>query len=231
MKIGIIGAGKIGGALALLFTKTGHDVDVANSRGPDTLAAFADKTGAHPVTVGEAVRNKDMVIVTIPLHAIPALPDNLFADVPASTIIVDTNNYYPRERDGAVPAIENGMTESNWVAQQLGRDVVKAFNMIYATSLEDLGKPAGDPNRIAIAVAGDDPQAKTVVIGLINEIGFDGVDAGSLEDSWRQQPGTPVYVKGYTADGVKKALSQASRERTEQWTATANSPGTFGAPA
>ncbi|MBZ5805187.1 MULTISPECIES: NADPH-dependent F420 reductase [Rhizobium] len=231
MKIGIIGAGNIGGALATLLAKAGHQIDIANSRGPATLSELATKTGARAATVEAAVLDKDVVVVTIPLNAIPSLPRDLFAKVPAKTIVIDTNNYYPRERDGAVADIENGMTESAWVAKQLGRDVVKAFNMIYATSLAELGKPAGQPGRIAIAVAGNDQASKAVVIGLIDEIGFDAVDAGSLDDSWRQQPGSPVYVKDHDAAGVRQALTEASPQRTDQWKATPRSPGTFDAPA
>ncbi len=231
MKIGIIGAGNIGGALATLLVTAGHQVEIANSRGPASLAELAKKTGAQAVTAKAAVLGKDVVVVTIPLNAIPALPGDLFADVPATTVVIDTSNYYPRERDGAIDAIEGGMTESAWVAQQLGRDVVKAFNMIYAKSLAELGKPTGEAGRLAIAIAGNDQRAKATVIGLIDEIGFDAVDAGSLEDSWRQQPGTPVYVKDHDAAGVRQALSEASPKRTDQWKATPRSPGTFDAPA
>jgi len=231
MKIGMIGAGNIGGALAPLLIAAGHQVDVANSRGPASLSDFAKKTGAHPVMVEDAVREKDVIVVTIPLHAIPDLPAGLFAKVSPETVVIDTSNYYPRERDGAIAAIEGGMMESAWVAREIGHDVVKAFNMIYAKSLAELGKPTGAAGRLAIAVAGNDATAKATVISLIDAIGFDGVDAGSLEDSWRQQPGSPVYVKDHDAAGVRKALSEASPERTEQWSATPNSPGSFDAPA
>lgn len=212
MRIGIIGAGHIGSALTRRFRALGHDVAVANSRGPETLQELASDTGAHAVTVQDAVRDRDLVVVTIPEKNIPQLPSGLFTNVPASTVLVDTGNYYP-QRDGRIDAIENGTTESRWVAEQLGRPVVKAFNNIQAAHLLNGGRPAGDPKRIALPVAGDDPAAKGVVMRLINEIGFDAVDAGGLDDSWRQQPGTPVYAADLDAAGVRHALADASRER------------------
>jgi predicted dinucleotide-binding enzyme len=126
---------------------------------------------------------------------------------------VDTGNYYPQQRDGRIDGIEEGATESRWVANQLGRPVVKAFNNIYAQHLLERGKRSGSPGRIALPVAGDDTRAKEVVIRLLDQLGFDGVDAGSLDESWRQQPGTPVYGTDLDAEGVQKALQEASRER------------------
>jgi predicted dinucleotide-binding enzyme len=169
-------------------------------------------------------------VVTIPQHKIPSLPAGLFAKVPGEVIVVDTGNYYPRQRDGRIDGIENGLTESRWVAQQLGRPVVKAFNNIYARHLLELGRPAG-PGRIALPVAGDGQAAKAVVLRLIDELGFDGVDAGSLDESWRQQPGSPVYTTDLDADGVRRALSKAVKERKPEWRGTASSPGTFAKPA
>ncbi|MDB5043200.1 MAG: hypothetical protein JWN27_3926, partial [Candidatus Eremiobacteraeota bacterium] len=189
MKIGIIGSGNIGGALTRLFRSGGHEVSVANSRGPLALAELARETGAKAVSVQDAARNNDVVIVTIPEKNIPDLPRDLFAGVPASVVVVDTGNYYPQQRDGRIDGIESGATESRWVAQQLGRPVVKAFNNIYAQHLFELGKPAGSAGRIALPVAGDDANAKATVMRLIDEVGFDPVDAGSVDDSWRQQPG------------------------------------------
>jgi predicted dinucleotide-binding enzyme len=230
MKIGIIGAGNIGGTLTRRLTALGHDVAVANSRGPETLRGLADETGARPVSVTEAVRDRDLVIVTIPQKEIANLPRNLFAGTPDATVIVDTGNYYPRQRDGRIDGIEAGMTESRWVSQQLGRSVVKAFNNIYAKHLLERGKPAGTPGRIALPVAGDDQAAKDTVLRLIDELGFDSVDAGGLDESWRQQPGTPVYATDFDAQGVRRALSEAKQERTPEWRATPRSPGTFTSP-
>jgi predicted dinucleotide-binding enzyme len=155
----------------------------------------------------------------------------LFAATPVSAVIVDTGNYYPRQRDGKIDPIEAGLTESRWVAQQLNRPVVKAFNNIYAEHLLKLGKPKGTPGRIALPVAGDDPAAKAIVLKLVDELGFDGVDSGTLDDSWRQQPATPVYCKDFDAEGVRHALSKAIKEREAEWRGTGSSPGTFENPA
>ncbi len=231
MKIGIIGAGNIGGALTRRLTELGHQVFVANSRGPETLAELAAETGATAVSAHEAARSGEVVVVTIPQKNVPSLPADLFAGVPADVVVVDTGNYYPQHRDGRIAEIEAGTTESRWVARQLGRPVVKAFNNIYAQHLHDLGKPAGSAGRVALPVAGDDAAAKAVVLRLVEELGFDAIDAGTLDESWRQQPGTPVYVNDLDADGVRRGLAAAKQERTPAWRATAKSPGTFTEPA
>jgi 8-hydroxy-5-deazaflavin:NADPH oxidoreductase len=214
MKIGIIGAGQIGGTLARRLAALGHDVSIANSRGPETLAALAGETGAKPVTVEQAARAGAVVIIAIPVKNVPLLPNHLFDSVPADVVIVDTGNYYPK-RDGRIGAIENGATESGWVSEQLGRPVVKVFNTIYASHLLERGKPKGAAGRIALPVAGDDRRAKDVIIGLLDELGFDGVDAGGLDDSWRQQPGTPVYGTDLDAAGARRALAEAKPARGE----------------
>jgi predicted dinucleotide-binding enzyme len=231
MKIGIIGAGQIGGTLTRRLTALGHEVFVANSRGPETLADLAAETGATAVPVREAVRGVDLVVVTIPEKNVPQLPTGLFADTDKRVVVIDTGNYYPRQRDGRIEAIETGLPESRWVEQQLGRPVVKAFNNIYARHLLELGRPAGTAARIALPVAGDNDAAKAVVLRLIDELGFDGIDAGGLDESWRQQPGTPVYTKDFDAAGVRRALAEARRDRTAEWRATPHSPGSFAAPA
>jgi 8-hydroxy-5-deazaflavin:NADPH oxidoreductase len=219
MKIGIIGAGEIGGTLTRRLTALGHKVSVANSRGPETLVDLAAETGAKPVSVAEAARSGEVVVVTIPEKNIQILPRDLFAATPHSVVVVDTGNYYPRQRDGRIEAIEAGTTESRWVAQQLNRSVVKAFNNIQAQHLMELGRPKGTPGRIALPVAGDDPAAKAVVLRLVDELGFDGVDGGTLDESWRQQPDTPVYGTNLDTEGVRRALSQASKERKPEWRA------------
>jgi 8-hydroxy-5-deazaflavin:NADPH oxidoreductase len=224
MRIGIIGAGQIGGTLARRLTALGNEVSIANSRGPETLAALAKETGAKPVTAEQAARAGDVVIVTIPLKNIPRLPTGLFKDVPDDVVVVDTGNYYPRQRDGRIDAIEEGVTESRWVSQQLRRPVVKAFNNIYARHLLEKGKPKGTPGRIALPVAGDDRRAKDVVIRLLDQLGFDGVDAGSLDESWRQQPGTPVYGTDLDMAGVRKALTQAKQDRSVEFRGEGASP-------
>jgi 8-hydroxy-5-deazaflavin:NADPH oxidoreductase len=231
MKIGIIGAGHIGGTLTRRFTALGHEVFVANSHGPETLAELAKETGAKAVTAKEAAHSGEVVVVTIPEGRIAELPKDLFNGVPESVVVIDTGNYYPRERDGRIAEIEKGLPESRWVERQLGRPVVKVFNNIYANHLLELGRPAGASNRIALPVAGDDPKAKAVVMRLVEELGFDAVDAGGLDDSWRQQPGTPVYAKDFDAQGVRDALKDASGKRPPQFQATDESPGTYAKPA
>jgi predicted dinucleotide-binding enzyme len=135
--------------------------------------------------------------------------------------VVDTGNYYPQQRDGRIAGIEDGLIESRWVEQQLRRPVIKAFNNIFARHLLERGKPAGTPGRIALPVAGDDKAAKAAVMGLVEELGFDAVDAGGLDESWRQQPATPVYTKDYDREGVRRALGEATPGRKPEWRATA----------
>jgi 8-hydroxy-5-deazaflavin:NADPH oxidoreductase len=225
MNIGIIGAGHIGGTLTRRLSALGHKVFVANSRGPETLTDLAADTGAKPVSLTAAARSGDLVIATIPMKNIPSLPRDLFKGVPDSVVVVDTCNYYPQQRDGRIAEIEAGMTESQWVQQQLNHPVIKAFNNIYAQHLMDLGRPAGSPQRIALPVAGDNTAAKSRVLRLVEELGFDGVDAGGLDESWRQQPGSLVYAQDFDSEGVRRALSQASRERKPEWRAQPGAPG------
>ncbi|WP_371599533.1 NADPH-dependent F420 reductase [Streptomyces sp. NBC_00564] len=214
MKIGIIGAGNIGGNLTRRLTALGHDVSVANSRGPETLAALVEETGATPAKVEDAARGAEVVVVTVPLKAVPNLPSGLLDEAADGAVVIDTGNYYPQRRDGRIAAIEDdGLTESRWTAQQIGHTVIKAFNGTYAQDILDRPRPEGAPDRVALPVAGDDEAAKRVVRALIDELGFDTVDAGGLDDSWRQQPGTPVYGLAEGTAAVTKALAEAPRER------------------
>lgn len=218
MKIGIIGAGNIGGNLTRRLTALGHEVSVANSRGPHTLTALAEETGAQPVRVEEAARGAEVVVVTVPLKAVPDLPSGLLDGAAEGVAVIDTGNYYPRERDGRIGGIEDeGITESRWTERQIGHPVIKAFNGTYAQDILDRPRPAGDPDRMALPVAGDDETAKRTVRALIDELGFDTVDAGGIDDSWRQQPATPVYGLRAGTDGVTKALAEASAERTPEF--------------
>lgn len=226
MRIGIMGAGNIGGTLTRRLAALGHQVSVANSRGPETLRGLAVETGAHPVPAADAVRNQDVVVLTIPMQRVADLPADLFAAT-GDAVVVDTNNYYPRQRDGRVEEIEDGLVESRWVELRIGRPVTKAFNNIYADHLLNNGMPPGAPGRIALPVAGDDERAKAVVRQLVDDLGFDAVDAGGLDESWRQQPGTPVYATDLDVDGLRAGLAGASAERTSDWRASAESPGTY----
>ncbi|MER6025384.1 NAD(P)-binding domain-containing protein [Streptomyces sp. NPDC001851] len=214
MKIGIIGAGNIGGNLTRRLTALGHEVSVANSRGPETLKELAEETGATPVRAEEAAEGAEVVVVTVPLKAVPDLPAGLLDGAAEGVAVIDTGNYYPQQRDGRIAAIEDeGLTESRWTERHLGHPVIKAFNGTYAQDILDRPRPAGDPERIALPVAGDDEAAKAKVRALIDALGFDTVDAGGIDDSWRQQPGTPVYGLRAGAEGVRKALAEASPER------------------
>src|SRR5262245_23849754 len=141
MRIGIIGAGNIGGTLALRLVRRGHQVSIANSRGPESLADLAARIGATPVSVVEAARAGDVVILAIPTKTIADLPPGLFANVPPGVVVIDTGNYHPELRDGRIDAIDRGMPESRWVAERLGRPVIKAFNTIVARSLLTKGVP------------------------------------------------------------------------------------------
>ena len=216
MNIGIIGAGHIGSALAGRLTSLGHSVKIANSRGPETLGDVAQKTGATPVTAKEAAQHGEFIVVTIPLINIPDLPKDLFDGVPASVPVIDTSNYYPLLRDGHLPELESGdLTESEWVQQHLGRPVVKVFNNILAEHLGKNGQPVGAPGRIALPVAGDDEAAKRKVMDLVEELGFDAVDGGSLHESWRQQPGTADYCTDMPETKLREYLHSLGHERTE----------------
>ena len=214
MKIGIIGAGNIGGALAQMLGALGHAVVIANSRGPSTLTEVAARTKARAVSVADAVKDVDLVIVTIPQKSVPSLPANLFRDVPASVVVADTGNYYPGMRDDVIAEIENGSTETGWVAKQLGRPVLKVFNSIMTQSLVEGGRPRGTKGRIALPIAGDDARGKEVLLELVDALGFDGVDGGSLDASWRQEPGTPVYCTDLDAERLRRGLELADRTQS-----------------
>jgi 8-hydroxy-5-deazaflavin:NADPH oxidoreductase len=213
MRIGIIGAGNIGGTLTRRLTTLGHEVHVANSRGPETLVDLARETGATAATTEDALSGAELVIVAIPERKVPDLPARTFERRAPGAPIVDTGNYYPR-RDGRIDAIEDGLPESRWVELQIGQPVVKAFNTIRAAHLLELGRPAGEEGRIALPVAGDDGDTKQVVMSVVEELGFDAVDAGGLDDSWRQQPSTPGFVTDLDAAALRRALEGTSPRRS-----------------
>jgi len=219
MRIGVIGAGSMGGTLARHLAGLGHQVAIANSRGPGSLAALAAEIGATPVSVADAARAGDMVILAIPTKAVADLPRELFANVPGSVGVIDLGNYHPELRDGRIDAIDLGMLDSQWIAQQIGRPVIKAFNSIFARSLLEKGLPKETPGRIALPVAGDPSDAKAVVLRLVDDLGFDPVDAGALDQSWRQQTGTPAYCRDLDAAALRRALAKADRSRIAEYRA------------
>lgn len=219
MKIGIIGAGSMGATLARHLAKLGHDVSIANSRGPECLAALAAEVGATPVSVVDAAKAGEIVILAIPTKAVADLPRDLFANVADSVVVIDIGNYHPELRDGRIDAIDRGMLDSQWVAQQIGRPVIKAFNNILGTSLLEKGVPRGTQGRIALSVAGDSLDAKAAVLRLVDDLGFDPVDGGDLDNSWRQQPGTPAYCRDLEAAALRRALAEADRSRIAEYRA------------
>ncbi|MFT3921799.1 MAG: NAD(P)-binding domain-containing protein [Myxococcales bacterium] len=217
MQIGIIGAGGMGTTLARHLARLEHDVLLANSRGPRSLAAVATALGARAASVADAVNVRDLVLLAIPTKAVAELPRGLFKAIPESAVVVDLGNYHPQLRDGRIDAIEHGMLDSEWVAQQIGQPVVKAFNNILAKSLLERGVPQGSPGRIALPVAGDSWAARGTVLGLVNELGFDAIDGGALGDSWRQGTGTPAYCKDLGSEELRRALAEAERTRVAEY--------------
>ncbi len=215
MKIGIIGTGAIGGTIARKMVAVGHQVFVTNSAEFAELEKRAYELGALPSSLEDLVKGKDVVILSVPTIAIHGMSKTLFDLMPQDTIIVDTSNYYPF-RDADIEEIKNGKAESMWVAEQIGRPVIKAFNNLLAESLASGGTPKGAPGRIAMAISGHDPKAKEIISGLINQAGFDVVDAGDLESSWRHQPGTPAYCTELNVSDLKQALNDGVREVAAQ---------------
>lgn len=212
--IGIIGAGNIGSQLARLAVATGHDVVIANSRAPETLAELVTELGpsARAATAAEAGAAGDLVVVTVPLKNVPDLP----VEPLAGKVVIDTNNYYP-ERDGHIAELDAETTTTAELLQAHlpTSKVVKAFNHIYAEQLTTDGTPAGTPNRRALVIAGDDAEAKAVVIDLLDRFGFDTVDAGPLAEGWRIQRDTPGYGPQLNAEDLRAALAAARRYRDQ----------------
>ncbi|MDC0707534.1 NAD(P)-binding domain-containing protein [Stigmatella sp. ncwal1] len=211
MKIGILGVGYIGKILVQKLSVAGHDVKVANSRGPETIGADVLAFGGRAVSVADALADVDAVIISIPLNRIPQIAP-LIAKVSADKAVIDTSNYYPG-RDGRIDAIEAGQVESLWVAEQLGRPFAKAWNAIGSDSFARKGKPAGSPDRIAIPVAADRETDRKVALALVEATGFDAFDAGTLAESWRQQPGAPGYCTDLTREEMPAALATAEKAR------------------
>jgi 8-hydroxy-5-deazaflavin:NADPH oxidoreductase len=208
--IGIIGAGHIGSQIARLAVTSGYKVVISNSRGPETLTGLVAELGpnARAATVLEAAQSGDIVVVSVPLKNYRAIP----VEPLAGKIVIDTNNYYP-ERDGHIPELDNESTTTSELLQAhlpTGK-VVKAFNHIYAAELTTHGQPAGTKNRRALVIAGDDPGAKATVMRLLDQFGFDTVDAGPLKEGWRIQRDTPGYGPRRTAEELRRDLAAAKR--------------------
>jgi predicted dinucleotide-binding enzyme len=208
--IGLIGAGHIGSQVARLAVTHGYDVVISNSRGPETLSDLVRELGPHAraATPVEAARAGDIVVVTLPLKNYRSVP----VEPLAGKTVIDTNNYYP-QRDGNIPELDNESTTTSELLQAHlpTSKVVKAFNHIYAAQLTTDGRPPGTENRRALVIAGDDPAAKAAVTRLLDEFGFDTVDAGPLKEGWRIQRDTPGYGPRRTAEELRRDLAAAKR--------------------
>ena len=205
---GFIGSGNIGSTVARLAVAAGHDVVLSNSRGPETLAGVVDDLGPHAraATATEAARAGDVVVVTIPLGHYQQVP----AEDLVGTVVIDTMNYYP-QRDGNIAALDDESTTSSELLQAHlpGSRVVKGFNNIFFQHLAALPRPSGAPDRSALAIAGNDPEAKDIVRARLDEIGYDAVDLGPLSEGWRTQPDTAAYGLMYAVD--PEAWDQGAR--------------------
>ena len=207
MNIGVIGTGDIGAVIVKKSKDAGYPVKMANSKGPDSLGELAAKTGAIPVSVEEVVQDVDILFLVLPQKAFPVLPKGFLNKAKQETIVIDVGNYYPW-RDGRIDEIENGLTESAWVEKQIGRPVVKVLNSIVYKAFAEAGRPSGSKDRVALPISGDDRRAKQIVAQLIDRIGFDSIDAGTIAESWRQQPGSPVYCTNPTKEELQLWLKK-----------------------
>lgn len=211
MKIGVIGIGQIGGTIAKKLAKTGHMVKVANSKGIDSVADFAKEIGAIPADLQTVGVDIDVLILSVPTPSIADLPKSLWSNLSPDTVIVDTGNYYPEFRDARIDAIDKGQPESLWVSDMVGREVIKAFNMLLAHSLAHLGKNKGEQGRLAMWVAGNDESQKRLVMSLVDAYGFDALDGGDLANSWQQQPNSAGYCCDYTADELRQIRKNSAQ--------------------
>ena len=218
--VGCIGSGQIGGTVARLAVAAGYQVVLSNSRGPETLKDLAADLGpqARAATPAEAALG-DLVVISVPVLAFGRMPVAALA----GRVAMDTCNYYP-QRDGHIADLDSGSLTSSALLQRdlPGAAVVKVFNNIFYRHLQSLARPAGDPSRSFLPIAGDDPEAKSAVTAFLDSIGYGAVDAGPLAESWRQEPGTPVYGPPYgsfdnpagtpaSAGTIRAALAQATR--------------------
>src|SRR5881409_1240706 len=208
--IGVIGPGDSGEVIIRKLRDQGYRVKMANARGPESLKDLAAKTGAMPVSVEQVVQDVDVLFLVVPQKAIPELPKGLLNKARKETIVIDVGNYYPF-RDGRIDELENGLTESVWVERQIGRPVIKVLNTIPSKALMAAGRPAGSRDRVALPISGDNTKAKEIVAQLIDRIGFDSVDTGTIAESWRQQPGSPVYCVNPTKEELQQLLKNVDR--------------------
>jgi predicted dinucleotide-binding enzyme len=211
MNIGIIGAGLIGKTLAKKFSDSGHIVSLADAKGLEEIKGIANEGGAKAVTMDDIFTGIEVLILAIPLLRIPELSQSLKGRLENNVVVVETTNYWPH-RDGRIEELENGTVNSVWVQEQLGRTIVKAFSNIGAYSLLTEGMPNTSKDRIAIAVSGNVQEEIDLVMGLVDDVGLDALDAGHLEDSWRQQACGPAYCTDLTLNELKRARESANRD-------------------
>ena len=205
---------------------------IGNSRGPGTLGDVERETGARPAELEDVVKDADVIVVTIPEAKVPNLPKDLFADVPANVVVIDTGNYYPRQRDGRIDGIEkrhDGKPLGRAADRAAGGEGVQQYLRGASAQQGRAGRARRDGSRCRSRAT--TAKAKAVVMKLVDEMGFDAVDAGTIDDSWRQQPATPVYTGDFDAAGVRAALQKADPVRKPEWRATDKSPGDFENPA
>ncbi|GGB09216.1 3-hydroxyisobutyrate dehydrogenase [Macrococcus hajekii] len=208
MNIGIIGAGPIGTTLSQHLFNTEHDVKIADTRSIKKLEGKDFKGKA--VTFDEVIQNIDVLIISLPFHVIPTIKEKL-APLDDDTIIVDTTNYYPF-RDGNIQAIDEGKVESVWVAEQIEKPVIKAFNHLLAMTLQNI--TSADGSKIAMAISGDNQSHKDIIAKMIHKIDIDVVDNGDLNNSWRHQPGSPAYCTELNQSQLERALQLAYKSAT-----------------
>lgn len=209
MDIGMIGAGHIGKALTRAAVRTGHRVMIANSRGPQSLAELARDLGCEAGTAQEAAAYGPVVALATPFHAIGRLEPAWFA----GKIVLDANNYYPA-RDGRIAELDGlQATTSGLLQRHLGpaARVVKFFNAIMQHDIPTDARPRGAPDRRALPIAGDDPEALRIAALLVDDFGFDPVDAGPLAESWRFERAMPAYCIPFDVPGLRAALASAQR--------------------
>jgi predicted dinucleotide-binding enzyme len=211
LKVGVIGAGSIGSTIARRLSRRGHHVMIANSRGPETIGTAALSTGARAVTAADAVVGVDVLVVSVPMNRNQDIAEHV-RSAPEGAVVIDTSNYYPM-RDGAVQDFADGVPESVWLSELFGRPVAKAWNAITSQSFDAKATESGDPARVAIPVAADSDADRAVAMRLVEQTGFDAVDAGVLAESWRQQPGSPVYCTDRTKSEMPDWLAAAEKER------------------
>lgn len=213
MNIAVIGIGQIGGTIAQKLAWAGYNVSVANSKGVDGIRDFADKIGAKACDLDTVGAGADVLILSVPMPAVADLPKSLWQGLSPDCVVVDTANYYPEFRDRPIDEIDNGMAESVWVSSVVGRDVVKAFNMLLAHSLANLGS-ADKTDRLAMWVAGNDERAKGQVMTLVEQCGFEPLDGGDLVGSWRQHPNSAGYCCDYTTHELRQSRAKSAQTPT-----------------